>query len=328
MPNVFFSYCHADEALRDQLEIQLALLKRQGTIETWHDRRIGAGQELVGAIDAQLESADIILLLVSPDFLASDYCYDIEMNRAMERHADGKAIVVPVILRPCMWHDAPFGRLMATPKDGKPVIQFPNLDAAFLEVAQAIKAAAKRLSPSGASAPEPVAAASPGKVGEWAVMGTQVIHRSSNLRLAKEFTDRDKDRFKHETFDYIASYFANSLDELTQRNPGVDGDVRRVDSNRFTASIYRQGKAIARCTVFIGDGFLGDGIAYANGETGASNSCNETLRVQADDQMLYLTPMGFGMIGRHGDQEAKLSQEGAAELYWSMLIEPVQRGDR
>ncbi len=85
MTTVFFSYCHADEALRDQLERQLRILQRQGLIETWHDRRIEAGQDFAGEIDAHIEADEIILLLVSPDFLNSDYCYEIEMTRALER---------------------------------------------------------------------------------------------------------------------------------------------------------------------------------------------------------------------------------------------------
>jgi len=84
LPSVFFSYCHADEELRDQLEKQLAMLKHQGIIETWHDRRIVAGQEIDKTIDEHINSDDIILLLVSPDFLASPYCYDREIKRALE----------------------------------------------------------------------------------------------------------------------------------------------------------------------------------------------------------------------------------------------------
>ena len=88
---------------------------------------------------ANLESADIVLLLVSPDFLASDYCYEREMLRAVERHKAGACTVIPVILRPCDWHDAPFGGLLAAPKDGKPITQWPDIDAAFLDVTTAIK---------------------------------------------------------------------------------------------------------------------------------------------------------------------------------------------
>ena len=151
--------------------------------------------------------------------------------------------------------------------------------------------------------------------------------RSSNLRVAQQFTERDKDRFKHETFEYIAAFFANSLDELASRNQAIDGDFRRIDANRFIAVVYRNGKSVARCTVFTGGSFFGDGIAYAATETTESNSCNETLRVEADDQMLYLTSMGMAHMGGRDRHDPKLSQEGAAELYWSMLIEPLQRGE-
>ena len=96
MAIVFFSYSHRDEALRDELEIHLALLRREGLIQSWHDRRIDAGDELDGSIDKNLETADIILLLVSPYFIASNYCFDVEMRRAIERHNAGNARVIPV----------------------------------------------------------------------------------------------------------------------------------------------------------------------------------------------------------------------------------------
>ena len=121
MVRVFFSYSHRDEDLRDELEIHLSALKREGVIETWHDRRIGAGKDLDVEIDAKSEVAQIILLLVSPYFIASDYCYDVEMERAMERHRSGEARVIPVILHPCDWLHTPFGKLRATPPDGKPI---------------------------------------------------------------------------------------------------------------------------------------------------------------------------------------------------------------
>src|SRR5690606_32218635 len=99
--------------------------------------------EIDATIDAHIDSDEIILLLVSPDFLASDYCYDIEMTRALARHEAGAAKVIPVILRACDWHHAPFGKLLAVPRDGKPVTQWPDQDQAFLEVAQAVRVAAE-----------------------------------------------------------------------------------------------------------------------------------------------------------------------------------------
>jgi hypothetical protein len=132
---VFISYSHRDDELRAQLETHLAMLKRKGVVRGWSDRRITAGQEWDKQIDRHLESADIILLLVSPDFLASDYCYDIEVTRAMQRHEGGGARVVPIILRHCDdWQSAPFGKLQALPKDARPVTDWPDRDKAFADV--------------------------------------------------------------------------------------------------------------------------------------------------------------------------------------------------
>ncbi len=317
MPSVFFSYSHADEDLRDQLEKQLSMLKRQGAIDTWHDRRIGAGEELNRVIDDHINTDDIILLLVSADFIASDYCYNIEMERAMERHAKGEAIVIPVILRACDWHHAPFGTLMAVPRDGKPVTQWPDIDEAFLQVAKAVRDAAQRSTKTPQPAHPAVAEERPG-----VTTIAMPAPRSSNLRLAKTFTQRDKDRFRDETFEYIARFFETSLKELGERNPGIEGVFRRVDANRFFATVYRDGKDVARGTVFMGGGAWGRGINYAQGETTTSNSMNESLNVEADDQALYLTSLGMASFGR--DRGQKLSQEGGAELLWDILIRPLQ----
>jgi tetratricopeptide (TPR) repeat protein len=142
---VFFSYSHKDEELRDQLSNHLSTLKRKQFITAWHDRRIGAGTEWANEIDERLDAADIILLLISSDFLASDYCYDIEVKRAMERHDAGEARVIPVILRPVDWKGAPFGKLQALPRDARPVTEWPNRDQALLDIAQGIRAAAEEL---------------------------------------------------------------------------------------------------------------------------------------------------------------------------------------
>lgn len=327
MASLFFSYSHKDEALRDQLETQLAMLKRQGVIETWHDRRIGAGQELHTQISDHVQNDDIILLLVSPDFLASDYCYDQEMLRAMERHEAGEVIVIPVILRPSEgWTNAPFGKLNAVPADGRPITLAPDRDQAFVEVAGAIRKAVAHLSPKHAVS---LPSASPTRTAPRSFGGsgaTEILTpRSSNLRLAKTFSERDRDQFKVESFEYIARFFETSLSELESRNPGIEGSFRRIDANRFTASIYRGGKAAARCTIFLGSSMLGDGIAFTHGETSESNSLNENLSVVVDDQSMFLRSIGMANFMNQRDKGAKLSQEGAAELYWEMLIAPLQQ---
>jgi hypothetical protein len=140
-PELFYSYAHEDEKLRDALATHLSLLKRQGVIKVWHDRNISAGAEWEKELLSQLERADIVLLLVSADFLASDFCYSVEMQRALERQAAGEALVIPIILRPCEWKDAPFSKLQALPKDAKPVTSWSNRDEALVNVAQGLRAA-------------------------------------------------------------------------------------------------------------------------------------------------------------------------------------------
>ncbi|WP_437718588.1 AAA family ATPase [Sorangium sp. So ce448] len=142
---LFFSYSHKDEALRDELETHLALLKREGILQSWHDRRIAAGDGWAGQIDKNLNEADVILLLVSADFMASDYCFDHEMGRALERHGAGEACVIPVLLRKTDWHSAPFAKLQALPKDARPVTLWQDRDEAWHDVALGIRRAIEAL---------------------------------------------------------------------------------------------------------------------------------------------------------------------------------------
>ena len=142
---VFFSYAHRDAILRNALAAHLRLLEREGIIKGWHDRRLTGGTEWAGAIDKHLHTAQIILLLISADFLASDYCYDVELRLAIERHEAGEARVVPIILRPVDWYSAPFGTLQALPKDGRAVTLWTNKDEAFLDIARGIRSIAEEL---------------------------------------------------------------------------------------------------------------------------------------------------------------------------------------
>ena len=314
---VFMSYSHKDEALRDELEVQLAMLKRQGLIEVWHDRRLVAGDQLDWAINEELNSADVILLLVSPDFLASDYCYNIETSRALERHRKEKARVISVILRPCDWQHADFAEFLVAPKDGKAVTQWADRDTAFLDVAQSIRAAIEKIGLSKISGHARSSDAGP----DQAVTSLS-FPRSSNLRLKKEFSAADKDRFLLEGFEYIERFFQGSLDELKSRNPDIETRHRRIDANSFTGTIYRHGKKVAGCTIRLG-GSLGVGITFSHGDDASSHSYNESLSVAHDDQKLNLRPMGFGFGGGTGQRE-NLSHEGAAEYLWAIFIRPLQ----
>ncbi|HEV2661992.1 MAG TPA: toll/interleukin-1 receptor domain-containing protein, partial [Ktedonobacteraceae bacterium] len=150
--SVFISYAHEDEALLRELHTHLSSLTRPGSIVTWYDRKIVAGADWAGEIDAQIEQASIILLLVSADFIASTYCYEIEMKRALERHDAGQARVLPIVVRPVDWKDMPFARLQALPTDARAITTWPDRDTAFVDVVAGIRRAIEDLSQLPASA--------------------------------------------------------------------------------------------------------------------------------------------------------------------------------
>jgi TPR repeat protein len=142
---VFISYSSKDDEFRSQLEAHLAVLRRQGMIDDWHFRKILPGDEWEKEISEELDHANIVLLLVSADFLASDYCYDIEMRRALERHDSGTARVMPIIVRAVDWRSAPFSKLQTLPTDAVPVAEWTSPDRAWLTVTDAIRELSKKL---------------------------------------------------------------------------------------------------------------------------------------------------------------------------------------
>ncbi len=315
MEKLFFSYSHKDEELRNELETHLTLLKRQGVISSWHDRRITAGTDINQSISGELESSKIILLLVSANFLASDYCYEKEMKRALEKHENGTAVVIPVILHPCDWHPAPFGHLRATPTDGKPISMYANQHEAFAIVAKDVRSAVGALKASENSSVVVV---------DEVLVETQTAGaaRTSNLRIKRKFDDHERDEFLENGYEYIARFFDGSLDELSARNSQIKTRFKRQDQTSFTASIYDDGKRVAQCSIWYGTGIFGSpGIAYSHSDNASRNGYNELFSVVDDGYSLQLKPLGMRMSG---NPIGALSQQGAAEYFWDMFIQPLQ----
>lgn len=142
---VFYSYSHKDEKYREKLETHLSILRKEKYIDEWSDRKISPGANWEENIDENINSADIILLLVSSNFLASDYCYDTETIRALERHSQQEAIVIPIILEPCLWEISHFAneKIQALPTDGKPITTWDNEEEAWLNIAKGVLAVSK-----------------------------------------------------------------------------------------------------------------------------------------------------------------------------------------
>lgn len=319
MAKLVFSYSHVDEELRNELEKHLKPLQRLGLISTWHDRRITAGSELNGDINRHFQDADVILLLISPDFINSDYCYDVEVSHALQRHDKGEARVVPVILRTCDWHDLPFGKLMATPEDGYPISKFTHLEDGFYQVAQAIKSILKELdlgAPNSSSrnttSQNPMTLVSP--------MGSGP--RSSNLGIRKEFSDRDKDLARRDGIQFLSRFFGNSLNEICARNPELEQDFHQKDADSFEASLYRNGQRVCHCGIWrSGRGTAFGDICYS--QSGIStNSCNDSMTLEDDGTMLGFRSLMGGLNGAQRD--SLLSSEGMAEHFWESFIRPLK----
>ena len=311
MSTLFFSYSHKDEALRDELEVHLAMLRRQGIVEAVHDRRIVAGSDLNQAIDAYLEQAEIVLCLLSPDFIASEYCYGVEMARALERHKAKQAHVIPVMLRHCDWRSTPMAGLRGTPRDNKPVVAWADRDEAWLDVVGDVRAALKELGKRDIAPPslprQPTEIAPPRP-------------RSANLSIPRQYSDLDRDRLLRDAFAFVQEYFANSLDEARARNAFVEGDVVVLDATRFTAACYREGQKLSAITVFTG-GIARGGIGYHLSDAGDANTANGIFRLAEDDN-------GFGFRGQfdglgYGQEEIR-RKEDVAEVVWSVFFRPMQ----
>jgi hypothetical protein len=143
---IFYSYAHEDQALADELKKHLNILKLQGLISNWYDHDINAGENQETQNNERLETADIILPIISSSFLASDYCYSREMQNALKRHEARIARVIPINARPTYWHKTPFASLQALPKDGKPITKWKSRDLAFLDIAIGIRNAVEEFS--------------------------------------------------------------------------------------------------------------------------------------------------------------------------------------
>lgn len=331
MASVFMSYSHADEAMRDRLEAHLAVLKREGVIETWHDRRIVPGDRLDGSIMTEVDTADIFLFLLSADFLASDYCYEVEMGRALEREARGEAVVIPVVLHSCEWMRTPLRKFMALPTDGKPIAKFAYPEDGYMEVVEGIRrAVAARTRQPGAVATQHPGSSIAGAATTRAAASTakelsqsSPHPRSSNLAIRKTFTEAEQHAFLEDGFEFIARFFEESLGELQRRNPGVEGRFRRNGADTFTSRAFVGGKQRAQCKIMLG-GMFGRGISFSF-DADSSHSSNENLTIRVDDQGLMFEAMMAGITGRSGKG---MSQQGAAEHLWAMFIGPLQDGRR
>lgn len=263
---VFYAYAREDEYLRDELGRHLKMLERRGLIKNWHDRKIGPGTEWSDQIDTHLNTAQIILPLISADFIDSDYCFEIEMKRAMELHEAGQARVIPVILRPCDWKDAPFAKLQALPRDAAPVTTWGNQDEAFLSVVDGIRMVLDEFNPrrtqpaiatpriEGSNAAEQATAAI---MGQDQTLGARDFTKwciAELDRVAPDFTRQaERDDLIVEAIDntkHVAAGFASVAEIISARNAR---EAARILYKAFGQIVSRYNPALSPGRHFVTD---------------------------------------------------------------------------
>lgn len=301
----FISYSHRDEAALERLHVHLANLKREGLIETWYDREILAGSGLDPEIAEQLEEAELFLLIVSPDFLSSNYCYDIEMTKALERHERGEARVIPIIIEPCEWKQTPLGKLKAVPRDGKPVSDWTNANTAFLDVTQELRRIAT------SERPTPRQAAS-----TRVASGHEQPIATRRYRVTREFDEIDRAEFREKSFEQIKDYFRSAIQEL-EGIEDLRGRFVDYSPTSFGATVVnraRSSRSTAHITVHRRSGIrsMGD-IYWSFSENAEANTSNGGFSVDNDEYELYLADGSFGFQQR----KERMSPAEAAEALWT-----------
>jgi TIR domain len=306
----FISYSHRDAKALQRLHVHLATLKREKKITAWYDREILAGANIDNEIDLNLGEAEIFLALVSPDFLASNYCYDQEMEKALERHSSGTMRVIPIILEPCDWKSTPLGNLKALPNDGAPISTWTNENVAYLDVVTELR----RL-----SSPQTILTTE--KVAKDELGPETSSRETRRYRIKKEFDAIDRDEFREQTFKTVRDFFRQSVDELN----GVDDTIRarfeKMSDLSFSCTVLNKANRNREAHITVhadtSNSFGGE-ISYSFGRRAPANTANGFIQVKASEYELYLRLDNFAMGRSRGAEQLSAAQ--VADALWLEFI--------
>ncbi|MCR8724074.1 toll/interleukin-1 receptor domain-containing protein [Frigidibacter sp. ROC022] len=304
----FISYSHRDSGALERLHVHLANLQREGRIEAWYDREILAGDALDEEINKELNSADLFLLMVSPDFIASEYCVEREMQRALERHDAGEARVVPIIVEPCDWAGIPqLRKLKALPKDGLPISEWTNKNTAYLDIVQELR----RIVDAGGAVMREHA--------NEAIAPAQPQRGVPRFRIQRDFDEIDRSEYRDAAFATIRDYFRRAIGELDEIE-GLRGRFVDRSEYSFGGTVVNRGlqNGTAHITVYRRSGrlMLAD-IYYSFDENAADNTANGGFNVSSDEYDQFLVKA----LEAIGNEPSRLNAEQAAEYLWNRFLE-------
>lgn len=304
---IFISYSHKDKQVLGKLKTHLTMLKRDKLISLWSDKEISAGGNLDKEIAKAQQNSLIFMPIVSPDFLASNYCYEIEMETALQKETNGDVRIIPIIAEPCDWMNSPLSKFKALPEDGRPIADWTNQNAAYLNVAQELRNLIKL------------------NIKSTGTQNSEVVLSSRKVKIKKTFSSIDKSIFRDKSFEQIETYFSSSCTEISLID-GIQTHFEKMNQNAFTATIVNRKKIGAESSITIwnnkGDNFsLGD-ITIVYSAHASAGTSNERISTEHDDYKQFLT---FDMFHFHNnynkqEDEQKLTAEKVAEMIWNNFV--------
>jgi hypothetical protein len=305
---ISISYSHADDALLARLHKHLAQLQREGSLTSWYDREIHAGSRLDEDIDQELKNADVFIACASPDYIASNYCYDRELESALAREEDGKLAIVPVIFEPCDWLATPLQKFKAVPKDGRPVTEHTNQNVAFLDVVTELR----RLLNSLGTKVETKS------MSGYAARATSELETMSRYRVQRNHDELHKRDFVESAFQEIYKFFEASVAEISAV-PEIEARLSPLSENHFSCTIMNRGlgRKFETLQVRRGRGWGAIDILYGDKVSGSSS--HGGFSVDADEYQLYLKPSLF----HTGVSEKKIDPREAGQMLWDSLLSKV-----
>ncbi|MDQ1142427.1 toll/interleukin-1 receptor domain-containing protein [Pedobacter agri] len=303
----FISYSHKDVGYLDKLTVHLAQIKREGLITEWTDQEITAGSSLDDSISTALSSSQLFISIVSPDYIASHYCYEKEFTTALKLQEEGRITVIPIIVESCDWKSTPMGAIKALPDDGKPVSEWTNPNNAFAKVAQEIR---KLLNI--------------GMVNQGITVDhiKQPTSPGRNYRAEKIFTEVDRLNFKEKSFEVIKNYFKLAMSEFN----GIENlQAKLLDEDKkfITCLISNKGNlkdAYITISVSNEDGFRHSDLNYnfTKNRTQNTFSLDNIFSIEHDNYELF-----WQLSGMHSRNEERLTDKQIAERIWNEFIAQV-----
>lgn len=305
MAHAFISYSHSDENIVKRLHTHMSQLKREGNLTSWYDGEILAGASFDKDISTELSKADIFIAIVSPDYISSAYCFDIEFQDALNRFSQGHVRIVPVIAQPCDWKASPFGKFKAIPKDGKPISEWTNENNAFLNIIDELR---KLVSTPLTAKPAP----SPMKQSQ------------TTYKVKRDFDPVDNLNFRDESFEIIHEYFLQAIEEINGVNEIKARFVNDTAKQQFTCVITNRAKIGTTGYISIGiqqgDHFGRNGITYAMSERLVQNTFGNNFVISHNDYELFW--IKYDMMS-NTQNKPQLKPKEIAKTLWEEFIDQV-----